>query len=40
MTISVTALSVLVSIATVITMLAPLVLVVLWIRDWLKGNLW
>ena len=40
MTISVTALAILVSTATVVTLLAPLVLIVLWIRDWLRGRLW
>ncbi len=40
MTISVTALATLVSTATVVTMLAPFVLIVFWIRDWRKGQLW
>jgi len=40
MIISVTALSWLVSIATAMTALAPIVLIIFWIRDWLKGRLW
>lgn len=40
MTISVTALTWLVSVATAITVMAPLVLMMLWIREWLKGRLW
>jgi hypothetical protein len=40
MTISVTALSWLVGTATLITMLAPIVLMIFWMRDWLKGRLW
>jgi len=40
MTISVTALTWLVGTATMITVLAPAVLIVFWIRDWLKGRLW
>lgn len=40
MTISVTALAILVSSATLVTALAPLVLVALWISDWLRGRLW
>ena len=40
MTISVTALALLVSMATLITVLAPLVLVILWIRDWIRGTIW
>ena len=40
MTISVTALGVLVSTATLITVLAPIVLMIFWIKDWLKGQLW
>lgn len=40
MTISVTALALLVSTATLITVLAPLVLMVLWINDWIRGRLW
>lgn len=40
MTISVTALAWLVSTAALITVLAPLVLVVFWISDFVKGRLW
>ncbi len=40
MTISVTALTWLVGTATLITLLAPVVLVIFWLRDWLKGQLW
>lgn len=40
MTISVSALALLVGTATVITALAPILLIVLWIRDWLKKQLW
>lgn len=40
MTISVTALALLVSAATLVTVLAPLVLAALWIRDWQRGRLW
>ena len=40
MTISTTALAWLVGTATVITMAAPLALLVFWIRDLLKGRLW
>jgi hypothetical protein len=40
MTISVTALSWLVGTATLITVLAPIVLMIFWMRDWLKGRLW
>ena len=40
MTISVTALTWLVTLATAITVMAPVVLVILWIREWLKGRLW
>ena len=40
MTISVSALTVLVGTATLVTLLAPFILLILWIRDWLKGQLW
>jgi hypothetical protein len=40
MTISVTALAVLVGTATLVTTLVPVVLVIFWIRDWLRGELW
>lgn len=40
MTISVTALGWLVGVATVITALAPVVLLLFWISDWCKGRLW
>ena len=40
MIISVTTLTWLVSIATFITMLAPVILLILWIRDYLKDRLW
>lgn len=29
-----------VSIALVVTIIAPLVLLILWIKDWMKGQLW
>ena len=40
MTISVTSLTLLVGAATLITALAPIVMVILWIRDWVRGQLW
>jgi hypothetical protein len=40
MTISVDALGWLVGSATLITLLAPVVLIVFWIRDLVKGRLW
>jgi hypothetical protein len=40
MTISVTALTWLVGTATFITLLAPVILLIFWIRDWSKGRLW
>jgi len=40
MTITVTALAWLVGTATFITLLAPVILVILWIRDWSRGQLW
>ena len=40
MTISTTALAWLVSVATLVTVAAPLVLIIFWIRDLLKGRLW
>jgi hypothetical protein len=40
MIISATALGWLVSTATLITALAPVVLMLFWIRDWIKGQLW
>ncbi|MGW8309977.1 MAG: hypothetical protein ACWGNB_02830 [Thiogranum sp.] len=40
MTISVDALALLVSAATLVTVLAPLVLIILWLSDWIKGRLW
>ena len=40
MTISVTALAWLVGTATLITLLAPVFLMIFWIRDWSKGRLW
>ena len=40
MIISVTALAWLVSAATLATMAAPIVLIIFWIRDLLKGQLW
>lgn len=40
MTISVSALSLLVSAATLVTALAPFVLLAFWIGDLLKGRLW
>jgi hypothetical protein len=40
MTISVSALSLLVSVATLITAAAPVLLVVFWLTDWIRGRLW
>ena len=40
MIISTTALSWLVGAATLVTMVAPVVLIIFWIRDLLKGRLW
>jgi hypothetical protein len=40
MTISVTALTWLVGTATLITALAPIILVIFWIKDRVKGQLW
>jgi len=40
MTISVASLSLLVGTATLVTALAPFIMLILWIRDWLKGQLW
>ena len=40
MTISATALAWLVGTATLVTALAPLVLMIFWIRDFVKGQLW
>jgi len=40
MIISATALGWLVSTATLITVLVPVVLMIFWIRDWLRGQLW
>jgi hypothetical protein len=40
MIISATALGWLVGTATLITALVPGVLMILWIRDWLRGQLW
>lgn len=40
MTISVEALSALVIVATSITTLAPVLLLILWLRDRAKGQLW
>lgn len=40
MTISVTSLALLVGIATLVTALAPLVMLFLWVRDWKRGQLW
>lgn len=40
MMISLDAFSLLVSTATMITMVAPFVLLVLWIIEWLKKTLW
>jgi uncharacterized protein (DUF2062 family) len=33
-------LSVMVSIALAVTIIAPILLIVLWISDWKKGQLW
>ena len=40
MIISVTALGWLVSTATLITIIAPIILLILWLRDILKDSLW
>ena len=40
MTISATLLAVIVSVALLITIIAPVALVVFWIRDWRNGKLW
>lgn len=40
MIISTTALGWLVSMATLVTVAAPIVLMIFWIRDLLKGRLW
>lgn len=40
MTVSVTFLGGMVSIALAVTALAPFVLLWLWLRDWLNGRLW
>ena len=40
MTISAGALAWLVSIATLVTVLAPIVLLIFWFRDLVKGRLW
>ncbi|MFZ5621431.1 MAG: hypothetical protein ACOY5W_10445 [Pseudomonadota bacterium] len=40
MTVSVGFLEVMVGIALAVTLLAPAVLVILWLRDWRKGRLW
>jgi len=40
MTASISFLSILVGIALVMTIIAPLALLVLWLRDWKRGRLW
>ena len=40
MMVSVTFLTIMVTIALLVTMLAPLVLLIYWIKDWKKGQLW
>lgn len=40
MTVSAGFLQVMVGMALAVTLLAPLVLVILWLRDWRKGRLW
>ena len=40
MIVSSTFLSVLVGIALTVTIAAPVILMVLWIKDWKKGQLW
>jgi len=40
MTISVSALTILVSLATLIAAIAPVVLMIFWIRDLIRGHLW
>lgn len=40
MTVSVSFLSVMVSIALAVTVVAPIALLILWINDWKKGQLW
>ncbi|MEJ2143350.1 MAG: hypothetical protein P8Y24_13565 [Gammaproteobacteria bacterium] len=32
--------SVMVSIALMVTIIAPIVLIILWLKDWKKGQLW
>lgn len=40
MTISLSTFTWLVGGATLITVLTPLILMILWFRDWIKGQLW
>ena len=40
MIISVDALGWLISIATLVSAIAPVVLSALWLKDWMKGKLW
>lgn len=40
MTVSVVFLTAMVSVALGVTLVAPIVLLLLWLRDWRKGRLW
>jgi hypothetical protein len=40
MTISVSSLALLVSVATLVTALAPIILMMLWLNDWIRGRIW
>lgn len=40
MSLPMTALAALVSLAILVTAVAPVLLLVLWIRDWKRGELW
>lgn len=40
MTVSVGFLTIMVSVALGVTVVAPIVLMLLWLRDWRKGRLW
>ncbi len=33
-------LSIMVMMALTVTIIAPIVLIILWIKDWIKGQLW
>ncbi len=40
MTVSVSFLTTMVTIALAVTLVSPFVLLILWLRDWRKGKLW